>query len=68
MTETKSDDGSDEIDTLIAELEKESLPEGSESKPIVEKQIQRAKDENHDENYDVGDKEFEDASEDDIFS
>jgi len=42
-----------ELDKLISELEKE----GEESKPIIDKQIKKAKQENND--FDVGDKEPE---------
>ncbi len=61
MTEKDSNDGSGEIDKLLAELENESLSE--ESNVIIEKQIQKNKDENgrkYDVYHDVGDKESKD--------
>ncbi len=48
MTETEPNEDSAEMDKLLAELESETLPEGSEIKPIVEKQIQKNKDEEND--------------------
>ncbi len=46
MTEYESDEESAKMDKLLAELENEGLSEGSESKPIIDKQVQKAKDEN----------------------
>ncbi len=43
LANTDSDDGNAEMDKLLAELEKEAVPE--ESKPIIEKQIKKANDE-----------------------
>ncbi len=51
MTQTESNDDSGEIDKLLAELENESLPEDS---AILNKQIQKAKDENKAHDEDVG--------------
>ncbi len=47
-----TDSNDPELDKLLAELEKD----GEESKPLVEKQIKKAKDEL----YDVGEKEIKD--------
>ncbi len=61
MAQTESNDGSGELDKLLADLEKETLPEESENKAIIEKQIQKNKDEKkekqneYDEQYDVAD-------------
>ncbi len=68
MTETDSNDDSSKFDKLLAELEKETLSE--EPKPIINKQIKRAKDE-YDETHntvdDRDDKELDKVTDEDYF-
>ncbi len=61
MTETDSNEDSSKFDKLLAELEKETLSE--EPKPIIDKQIQKAKDEkkSYDEYVDVDEEKAEEA-------